>query len=97
MKCVPITKCKPLLLLTGGADYLGAFSILTFAPGKVQKFFDVAILDDDVLEDQEMFTAVLTTDDDISSDSSIIRVTIIDIDSKFCERNVMHCLFEQRA
>lgn len=47
---------------------------------------DVAIVDDNVLEGQEMFTATLTTEDsnvDIPSDSDTVRVIINDDDCKF--------------
>ena len=58
---------------------------VTFQPGGVQIYVSVAILDDDVLEGVEMFTATLTTDDsnvDVSSNNTA-TITIMDHDSKF--------------
>ena len=73
--------------LTDGTDYGGVTSIVTFESGVTEQFVDISIVNDDVLEGVEMFTATLTTDDsnvDISSDDTAF-ITIVDNDSKLQE------------
>ena len=70
--------------LTGGTDYGGVASTVTFESGDTEQFVDISIVDDVVLEGVEMFTATLTTDDsnvDISSNDTAF-ITIVDDDSK---------------
>lgn len=69
---------------TGDRDYTGSTVTVTFQPGEVQEYVNVTILDDDVLEGVEIFTATLTTDDsnvDISSDNTA-TITIVDHNSE---------------
>ena len=70
--------------LTGGTDYGGVASTVTFESGDTEQFVDITIVNDAVLEGVEMFTATLTTDDsnvDISSNDTAF-ITIVDDDSK---------------
>ena len=72
------------ILLTGGTDYGGVASTVTFESGDTEQFVNISIVNDDVLEGVEMFTATLTTDDsnvDISSNDTAF-ITIVDNDSK---------------
>ena len=62
-------------------------STVTFESGVTEQFVDISIVNDDVLEDVEMFTTALTTDDsnvDISSNDTAF-IPIVDNDSKLQE------------
>ena len=56
---------------------------VTFAPEETQQFVDVAIMDNSILENVEIFTATLTSTDYNAMDNTA-TVTITDNDSKFC-------------
>ena len=73
-----------MYFLIAGTDYGGVVTTVTFEPGDTAQFVDISIVNDDVLEGVEMFTATLTTDDsnvDISSNDTA-TITITDDDSK---------------
>ena len=74
---------------TDGVDYTNHTVTLTFQPGETQLFVDVTIVDDDILEDVEIFTVILTTGNsnvDTPSDTDTTTVTITDDDSKFLKK-----------
>ena len=73
-----------MYFLIAGTDYGGVVTTVTFEPGDTEQFVDISIVNDDVLEGVEMFTATLTIDDsnvDISSNDTA-TITITDDDSK---------------
>ena len=75
---------------TDGTDYTHDTVTVTFQPGQVQASVDVSILDDDVLESVEMFSATLTSNEpnvDVSSDDTA-EILIDDNDSMLCGSNI---------
>ena len=74
-------------LLTDGTDFKGGIFMVIFTPGEIEASADIPIVDDDILEDLEMFNAVLSTNDsnvDIPSDDTA-NITIVDDGSLFCK------------
>ena len=72
--------------ITDGGDYKGGSFMVEFAAGETEKFVDIPIVNDNVLEVMESFTATLvsnTPNVDIESGAGSARVTIIDDDSEY--------------
>ena len=74
------------MIVTGGDDYMiGPYSI-TLSPGSTTASFDVAIINDSVLESEESFTLAIDTSSLHSrvtvNDSNSSRITIMDDEGK---------------
>ena len=83
------SSCDNCSFPADGRDYIDYIGTLTIPSGVVESLVDVTIVDDDVLEGQEMFTATLTTEDpnvDIPSDSDTATVIVNDDDCKLVRK-----------
>ena len=63
------------------SDYIATTQQVVFAPGEKEKIVSVPIVNDDVLEGEEMFSATLTTNDPkVTLFNSSTSVSITDND-----------------
>ena len=72
--------------ITGVSDYQGGSFMVEFAAGETELFVDIPIINDNVLEAMERFTATLTSNTpnvDIESGADSAIVIIIDDDSEY--------------
>ena len=70
---------------TENSDYSPVMTTVVFGPGEVTAMVNVSIIDDTVLEEDEMFSATLTSDQPnvvVQANSSNAVVTIRDYDRK---------------
>ena len=70
---------------TGGVDYLAISVTVMFQPGDESVTLDVPILDDTILEEVELFSALLTSDAPnviVEDDRASAGVSIFDNDSE---------------
>ena len=77
------------IFISAGADYTTVITEVTFQPNEATKTVTVPIIDDNIFENVETFTATLTTSDEhvsIGADS-MATVFITDNDSKI---NLLH-------
>jgi len=83
-----LVACKHLqsIFLTVGADFESVVTTVTFQPEDTEKTINVKIVNDEVLEGEEMFSATLTSTDKnaIVSTQDTVKITIIDQDGRFC-------------
>ena len=76
-------------ILTEGKDYAAPAPlppVIMFGEGDVEAFVDIPITDDSILEDVEVFFAMLVSDAPnviVTNESDSAVVTIIDNDGKF--------------
>ena len=66
------------LLCSAPDDYTAVSQVLTFQPGSDRQCVEVAIVNDDELENEEQFTVTITTDEDrvtLEPDSTTVTIT----------------------
>ena len=77
------------------ADFSGQSDVLvTFSPDETEQYVNVSVVNDEILEGNEMFTATLTSNDStvINSSNNTATATIIDTDSKSIDIRKWNCL-----
>lgn len=68
---------------TVGIDFIASIGVLSFSPGDFTKSFEVTIINDNVFEGLQEFSAVMTTtESQVDIFQSLARVQIIDDDGK---------------
>ena len=75
---VILTYTTPAGTATAGEDYTSMFGILTLSPGDTEKTIVVPIVNDDLFENDEMFTVFLTTFAGVTLTPDTAEVTITD-------------------
>ena len=75
------------------ADFSGQSDVLvTFSPDETEQYVNVSVVNDEILEGNEMFTATLTSNDStvINGSNNTATATIIDTDSKLSGNGTVH-------
>ena len=64
-----------------------------FEPGETVALINIPIVDDTVVESDEIFTAVLSAEENAILNDNSVTITIIDLDSK-CNIFMMFVIFQ---
>ena len=80
--------------LTAGEDFESVVTTVTFQPEDTEKTINVKIVNDEVLEGEEMFSATLTSADKNATVSTqdTVKIKIIDGDGRFYGSSCGRCI-----